>query len=287
MGDIMSVDEVRDSLDDPRFVIVDCRFNLGDPGEGFRSYRKEHLPGAVYFDLEKDLSSPVSRHGGRHPLPKLWDFTFKLGKAGIDHRKKVVAYDDGGAVAARLWWLLKYYGHKDVYVLDEGYSNWKRRGFPTSAQISNPLSTQFVPHLQPGMLAAQGDVKQLLNGDPNENVLIDSRHPKRYSGEFEPIDAKAGHIPGAENWFWEDNLLKNGEWKTDDELKKRFAPLFSKKQCIVYCGSGVTACANVLGLAEAGADNVRLYAGSWSDWISYDENPVAAGRESEQAGQPE
>ncbi|WP_248929172.1 sulfurtransferase [Paenibacillus hamazuiensis] len=261
---------------DDHTVIVDCRFVLGNPDAGRRSYEEDHIPGAVYFDLEEDLSSPIKEHGGRHPLPD-WDaFAKRLGEAGIGNESTVIAYDDqGGAMASRFWWMLKYLGHDRAYVLDGGYTKWKEAGYPVTEEPAAAHEASFIPHPQPHMLVGMEEVKQRI-GRP-ETVLIDSRESKRYEGLEEPIDKVAGHIPGARNHFWKDSLNGQGGWKTAEEQRERFAGLPRDQEIIVYCGSGVTACPNVLALTEAGFTNVKLYAGSWSDWISYEENPIATG----------
>ncbi|WP_202076788.1 sulfurtransferase [Caldalkalibacillus salinus] len=261
-----------DHLDDPKVVTVDCRFTLGEPNAGREAYLEDHLPGARYFDLERDMSGSVSTHGGRHPLPQLDELITKLGEAGIDRDVSVVAYDaQGGAMAARLWWLLKYLGHPSVYVLDGGYTSWKSNGYPTSPIMPTPVSKTFEPQLNPSLLAQMEDVKQALNQE--DTVIIDSRSPERYSGEHEPVDRVGGHIPNAVNVFWKESLDDNGYWIQNDKQRKRFDPYaVEKKNTIVYCGSGVTACVNIMALDEIGI-TPRLYLGSWSDWISYEDTP--------------
>ena len=258
-------------------VIVDCRFQLGKPNAGREAYEAAHIPGAVYLDLERDLSGPVGEHGGRHPLPDISELADKLGALGIDSSVRVVAYDDqGGAMASRLWWLLRYMGHENVAVMDQGFTAWKDAGFPvTDAAPAVPIPKTFVPKLQDGMLADVEDVRRAVHG--GAAVLIDSREGPRYRGEVEPLDRVAGHIPGARNRFWKEALAADGAWKNAEEQRARFADLQQDDRIIVYCGSGVTACPNVLALEEAGFRNVRLYAGSWSDWISYEGNAVADG----------
>jgi thiosulfate/3-mercaptopyruvate sulfurtransferase len=266
-------------LYEPDIVIVDCRFQLGQPVAGREAYEREYIPGAVYFDLEADLSAPVSAHGGRHPLPDMDALAAKLGKAGIDSSIRVVAYDDqGGAMASRFWWLLRYMGHEQVYVMNQGFTAWKNAGYPvTNAVPPIRVPKKFVPQLKPVMLASVEDVRKAIH--ERSEVLIDSREAPRYRGEVEPIDRVAGHIPTAKNRFWKDSLDAEGKWKREDEQAGRFTDLSKDEPLIVYCGSGVTACPNVLALEEAGFTNVRLYAGSWSDWITYEENPVATGDE--------
>jgi thiosulfate/3-mercaptopyruvate sulfurtransferase len=233
----------------------------------------------VYMDLERDLSAPVGKHGGRHPLPDVGELAAKLGRAGIDRGTRVVAYDDqGGAMASRLWWLLRYMGHDAVYVMDQGYSAWKAAGYPvTDAQPAIRVPKRYEPEVQASMLA-DVDAVRAASRD-GSSVLVDSRETRRYLGLEEPIDRVAGHIPGARNWFWKDNLDEQGRWRSAEQLEERFAALEKDAPIIVYCGSGVTACPNVLALEAAGYRNVKLYAGSWSDWISDSTNPVATGNE--------
>ncbi|HEU5138634.1 MAG TPA: sulfurtransferase [Bacillales bacterium] len=252
-------------------VVADCRFELKDAKAGRRQYEQSHIPGAVYFDLEEDLSGPAGEHGGRHPLPDIDAFAKKVGDSGIDQSKQVVVYDDqNGSFAARLWWMLAYLGHDNVSVLDISYSKWLEAGYSVSSEPPHPEECEFVPHVRSEMVVDIEKVKQ--EKDKDEVMLIDSRAPERYLGETEPIDPKAGHIPGAINRFWKENVGDDGKWKTPDELKEELKP-FDDKDLIVYCGSGVTANANVLALKAIGKE-ARLYVGSWSDWSSYSENPV-------------
>ncbi|MEK4508831.1 sulfurtransferase [Paenibacillus sp. FSL K6-2524] len=267
---------------EPDLVIVDCRFELGRPTAGQEAFAQSHIPGAIYLDLEVDLSSPVNTHGGRHPLPDPDVLAKRLSQAGISNNSRIVAYDDqGGMYASRLWWLLRWLGHDSVYVMDEGFSSWKDGGYPlTDAQPIN-IPASFVPNLRHDMLADMNEVKQSLS---NPGVLlVDSRDASRYAGEQEPIDAKAGHIPGAINSFWKQVLDDSGAWKSDQLLSSQFSRLTEAmdkgQEAIIYCGSGVSACPNVLALHRLGYSKVRLYAGSWSDWVSYEENPVAISKE--------
>ncbi|PZE20117.1 sulfurtransferase [Paenibacillus xerothermodurans] len=263
---------------DEHVVIVDCRFVLGNPTAGRQAYAIDHIPGAVYFDLEEDLSAPKSAHGGRHPMPDWDQFARKLGEAGVGRDTTVVAYDDqGGAMASRLWWIMHYLGHTRAYVLDGGYEKWKQAGYPVTDGPTVTHRTVFEANPQEGLLLHMEDVKSRL-GRPG-TVLVDSREHRRYLGLEEAIDPVAGHIPGAKNYFWKDSLTENGGWKDAEAQKERFAGLHTADEIIVYCGSGVTACPNVLALLAAGYKNVKLYAGSWSDWVSYSDNPVATGAE--------
>ncbi len=280
MKNIVSVRWVLARLYEPDMVVVDCRFQLGQPEAGRNAYEESHIPGAIYLDLEKDLSGPLDEHGGRHPLPDAAELAARFGKAGISNETRVVAYDDqGGAMASRLWWLLKYLGHENVFVMDGGFSAWKTAGCPVSAEQKIIVPAQFVATVQHSMLVEVDEVRESL--DTGRYVLIDSREAPRYRGEVEPIDPVAGHIPGARNMFWAEGRHADGSWKNADEQLERFssAGLSADDEIVVYCGSGVTATPNVLALQEAGFAKVKLYAGSWSDWISYPENPIATGEE--------
>jgi thiosulfate/3-mercaptopyruvate sulfurtransferase len=279
-ANLVSTDWLMAHLDDAAVKIVDCRFILGKPELGQEQYSQGHIPGAFYVDLEKDMSGPKQIHGGRHPLPNLGVFSAKLGSLGIDEQTTVVAYDDqGGAMASRLWWLLKFMGHEQVYVLNGGYSLWQEKGHPVTTDLSAAAPTTFAFQPHPEMTIFMEEVKS--EKDQADVVLIDSREAKRYLGLEEPIDAKAGHIPGAKNYFWKEGLKEDGTWKTPEQQKERFKGLSSNDTLIVYCGSGVTACPNVLALHEAGFQKIKLYVGSWSDWSSYEENPIAVEEEKE------
>jgi len=279
MGCIVSSEWLKKNMDRERFIVADCRFVLGQPEEGRRRYREGHLPGAFYVDLEEDMSGPKGEHGGRHPLPDLGAFALKLGSMGIDEHTPVVAYDEmgGGMAAARFWWMLHFLGHPRVYILNGGLAGWTAAGYELETGNPVPEPRTFTPRVQSRLLVSMEEVRERL-GRPG-TVLIDSREPKRYRGEEETIDPKAGHIPGAVNRFWKEALRPDGRWKDAGEQRERFADLDPGDEVIVYCGSGVTACPNVAALYEAGFSKVRLYAGSWSDWISHEENPVATGEE--------
>jgi thiosulfate/3-mercaptopyruvate sulfurtransferase len=272
VSEFISLEEVKERLTDPDTVIVDCRFDLSQKKYGYSAYKEAHLPGALYFDLEEDLSSSVSQHGGRHPLPDVQALAEKLGRAGIDESKTVIAYDDqNGSYAARLWWLLKYYGHDKVFVTEEGFSSWVKKGYPVTTNHPNPESRTFLPKVKDEWTVSVAEVKQLPEGE----LLLDARAPERYRGDVEPLDPKAGHIPGAVNSFWLDNV-KDGKWLSKEALHTHFEP-FQNQPITVYCGSGVTACALFLAMTEGGLKKVMLYPGSWSDWVSYEENPVETG----------
>jgi thiosulfate/3-mercaptopyruvate sulfurtransferase len=258
-------------------VIVDCRFVMGQPEAGRTAYENEHIPGAVYLDLEMDLSSPVAQHGGRHPLPDTNKFVKTIERLGINNETRVVAYDDqGGAMSSRLWWLMKYLGHNEVYTMNEGFTGWKKAGYPSSDKQSIRVPQTFTPQIQYNMVVNMEDVR--IATANRTSLLVDSREHNRYLGLEEPIDSIAGHIPSAINRFWKEVLNEDGRIKSSVELQNHFKDIPEDQDIIVYCGSGVTACPNILGLTEAGYTRVKLYTGSWSDWISYEENLVATGK---------
>jgi thiosulfate/3-mercaptopyruvate sulfurtransferase len=250
-------------------VIVDCRFALADPTLGQQQYQTAHLPGSHYLDLNRDLSNPVGEHGGRHPLPDPANLGEKLAAMGVNTHTLVIAYDDSRfAFAARLWWLLRYYGHDRVAVLDGGYSNWLKAGYPVTTDL--PQRSQrgnFQPQPQANLIVDLAGVKVIQHSPTH--LLIDSREPDRYLGKTEPIDPVAGHIPSAVNYPWQDVSTPDGFVLPIDRQQQRWAAILPDVEPIVYCGSGVTACANLLSLELAGIKYAKLYPGSWSDWCSY------------------
>lgn len=253
--------------------VVDCRFSLADPKKGRKDYHVSHIPGSIYFDLEEDLSGSVMEHGGRHPLPDLDRLVKKLERCGITNNTTLIAYDFGeSAFATRFWWLLKYLGHKNVYVLDGGFKGWLDASLPVTTDIPKFEEAKFHVELNTDILATTDEVKQVVERT-KDSVLIDSREEKRYLGIEEPIDKKAGHIPGALNKPWMEGLV-NAQYRSAAEQRNRFTDIGLENQIIVYCGSGVTACPNFLALKEAGYEKVKLYVGSFSDWISYDGNKI-------------
>ncbi len=249
-------------------VIIDCRFSLADPDLGRKQYQANHLPGAYYLDLNQDLSSPVQKHGGRHPLPNLEQLAAKLAALGITLGETlVVAYDDSRfAFAARLWWLLRYLGHDLITLLDGGFSGWQNQGYPLTPEIPTPSKIgKFIPQLRPEMLV---DIQQV-KARQVQTALVDSREPERYRGEKEPIDPVAGCIPGALNYPWQEVTDAQGYLQPLGIHQQRWERLQETTEIMVYCGSGVTACVNLLSLEIAGLKTGKLYAGSWSDWCSY------------------
>ncbi|SDF51409.1 thiosulfate/3-mercaptopyruvate sulfurtransferase [Fontibacillus panacisegetis] len=284
MDSIVSKQWLLARMYEPDLIIVDCRFQLGSPKAGQDAFKASHIPGAIYLDLEEDLSAPIGEHGGRHPLPDPQTLAQRLGQVGISNSSHIIAYDDqGGMYASRLWWLLRWLGHDNVYVMDEGFTSWKEAGYLVTDAIAVQIPSTFQYRIRKDMVVDMQTVG--LNLDNPSILFVDSREPARYQGLQEPIDAKAGHIPGAINSLWK-NVLKDqvsGSWKNEEELREHFAPITQaldhSKEVIVYCGSGVSACPNVLALYRLGYEQVKLYSGSWSDWISYEENPVATGKE--------
>lgn len=283
---IVSCQWLAENLNNAQLVIADCRFDLKQPDSGAQHYATAHIPGAVYFHLDHDLSSPVQQHGGRHPLPDLSQLAAKLSTIGITRNETlVVAYDDSRfAFAARLWWLLRYLGHDRVALLDGGFKTWQNLGHPTTSEIpTSKIPTSginpgtFRPEVRPELLVDIEAVKT--RKDQPGVLLIDSREPERYRGEYEPIDPVAGHIPGALNAFWKDVTDIQGRAKPIDWHQTYWAnlghepdqKLANAREIIVYCGSGVTACVNLLSLELAGIPGGKLYAGSWSDWCSYEQ----------------
>ena len=263
---------------DPNWVVMDCRFSLADPEAGRRAYRDSHLPGAHYAHLDEDLSDPITPTTGRHPLPDPERLAQKLGEWGIGHDTQVVAYDDMGGMlaAARLWWLLRWLGHTACAVLDGGLPAWRRAGLPLTAEIPAARPTAFVSRPDDRLWMS---TEQVLTLSATE-VLLDARAAARYRGEMEPIDPVAGHIPGALNLPTDGNLTPEGHFLPVAALRERFAAALNDRSpatVIHACGSGVTACHNLLAMEAAGLGGSRLYAGSWSEWIRDPQRAVAVG----------
>jgi thiosulfate/3-mercaptopyruvate sulfurtransferase len=265
--------------------VIDARFVLGQPNAGREAYDAGHIPGAIFVDLERDLSGPKrpGGRGGRHPLPDPNVLASRLSELGIGNEHAVIAYDDPstgqGFYAAHVWWLLRYLGHDRVSVLDGGLPAWVAAGEKLEQDAPIHATARFSSRVRPEMLVNAEDVAARASAA----ILIDSRAAPRYRGEVEPIDAKAGHIPGAINLDWSVGLGSDGKFKSSNAQAERFAMLENAEEVLVYCGSGVSACGNLLALELAGISGAKLYAGSWSDWISRPDAPIAAGQE--RAGQ--
>lgn len=263
-------------------VIVDVRYDLMNAEAGAEAYRAGHLLGAHYANLSHELSSPMRENGagGRHPLPEPAQLARYLGSIGMNVHSHVIAYDDqGGAMASRLRWLLQWLGHQgDVSVLEGGYKGWEEAGYPVATEIPQKVAgIEYEFALNNEIVV---DRSYVLNAIGQAGiVIIDSRDGARYRGDTEPMDKAAGHIPSAVNHFWQEGKRTDGTWKSASEQAERFSTIDKDAEVIVYCGSGVTATPNVFALQEAGFRNVKLYAGSWSDWSSDSGNPVATGDE--------
>lgn len=255
-------------------IFVDCRHQLGNPAFGEEQYRLGHLPQARFAHLDRDLSSPiVSGKTGRHPLPEPEQLKAFFGKLGIGPDTQVVAYDqDVGMFASRLWWLLRAMGHTQVAVLDGGYTAWVASGGAIESTQPELIETKFEGHWNPHSVDSDDVLAQLKKQD---RVLLDARLPERFKGIEEPIDPKAGHIPGAINLPFTGNC-ENGQWRSASALHERFKQ-FSGKEVVGYCGSGVTACHNSLAFVHAGLAEPLLYAGSWSEWVADDTRPIESG----------
>ena len=276
---LVSAATLQQNFDNPNWVIVDCRFSLSEAEAGAYAYRHGHIPNARYAHLDKDLSSAITDYTGRHPLPDFILLAKKLGAWGITNNSQVVAYDDaGGAFAGRLWWLLRCLGHEHVAVLDGGIKYWQKLELPVTTTLPACKPTTFRPYLN---TACWLNALQVQNGLAQRSIcLIDARTPKRYRGEQEPVDPVAGHIPHALNRAFHLNLDNSGLFLSAGQLRNQFSRLIgdtSPEQVVHTCGSGVTACHNLLAMEHAGLTGSKLYAGSWSEWIRDKNRPVAVG----------
>lgn len=262
-------------LGDANLRVLDARFDLLDPASGRLAYEAGHVPGALYVHLDEDLASPPARPGGRHPLPDMQRFTEEIGRRGVGDEHHIVVLDDtGGMYAARAWWLLRYAGHASVQVLDGGYAAYLAADGPLTAEPPSHAPTTLSSHPRPEMLADAAYVQRHMQ---DAKVLtIDARAAERYRGEVEPLDPKAGHVPGAINRPYTENL-RDGRFAGREALQARFAVADGYREVVHYCGSGVSAAHNVLAMEHAGLPGGRLYAGSWSDWSSRDALPVETG----------
>lgn len=276
---LISVDQLRAHLRDPRWCIVDVRHDLFDAEAGIRAYKAGHIPGAVFAHIDTDLSGKKTGQNGRHPLPLRNDLVETFRKWGIGNATQIVAYDaQGSQFAVRLWWLARWLGHERVALLDGGWPKWSAETNLSSTERPQRSRGDFTarPSLMP--LATVDDVVQSL--DNNDRMLLDARTPERYRGEEEPIDPVAGHIPGARNRPWQANLNPDQTFKSARELQSEFESTLGERtpaQITHQCGSGVTACHNVFAMELAGLHGSALYGGSWSEWIADRSRPVATG----------
>ena len=255
----------------------DCRHDLLKPALGEAQYRESHIPGALFADMDRDLSAAKDGTNGRHPLPDRGAFLAWLGQQGVKPTDPVVCYDQSnGVMASRLWWMLRSIGHEAVAVLDGGFARWQAEGRPVSAAIPRPEHSSYRVHRWDDMHVDAAFVERHLG----KLLLVDARSPARYRGEQEPIDPEAGHIPGAKNRFSNDNVAADGSFKPADVLRREFLAVLGDRrpdEVINYCGSGVSACHNLLAMEQAGLGGAKLYAGSWSEWIADPRRPREKG----------
>jgi thiosulfate/3-mercaptopyruvate sulfurtransferase len=276
---LVTTEDLAAHLDDPNWVILDCRFTLTDTEAGRQAYMKAHIPGARYVHLDEDLSAPITDTTGRHPLPDPHTLAEKLCGWGIGVNKQVVVYDDSyGAMAVRLWWMMRWLGHPGVALLDGGYPKWVREKHPVDADIPTPRKAACACLPEPTQIVGADEIMHASR--TGEQLILDARPDRRFSGEFEPLDPIAGHVPNAINWPFDENLDMDGTFLPPEALRENYQALLKGKpawQVLHMCGSGVTACHNILAMEIAGLPGSRLYPGSWSEWISDPARPVATG----------
>lgn len=274
---LVAVADLAQHIDDPHWIVFDCSHDLMKPTFGRESYAKGHLPGAIFLSSDDDLAAPKNGKNGRHPLPTPDAFAARLAGLGFDGTQQVVAYDgQGGMPSSRLWWMLRWLGHDAVALLDGGIAAWTAAGHPLSQDVPKRPIARFAPNIRPSLVDA-GFVQNQLGR--NDVMLLDARAADRYRGENEVIDPVAGHIPGARNRFWGLNL-QDGKFKAPEALRAEFQALLGThrpEQIVHSCGSGVSACHNLLAMEIAGLGGGRLYGGSWSEWIADPTRPIATG----------
>ena len=273
---IVSTDLLAEHLGDPQWNIVDCRFDLTDTEAGEQAYLKAHIPGAASAHLDRNLSGPKTGLNGRHPLPDREAMTATFERLGIANKNLVVAYDQGGGMfASRFWWMLRYAGHDRAAVLDGGWTQWQHENHPRQVDAESPKAATFAPKWRTELLLDAATVQKSL--DKPGVTLLDARGAARFDGSTERLDPVAGHIPGALNHPCQANLRENGTFHNVAVLRQQFDAVLGSTppdQVVSYCGSGVTACHNLLALALAGLDGGKLYAGSWSEWCSDPSRPT-------------
>jgi len=261
------------------WAIADCRFDLQQDRWGHAQYREAHIPGAIYVSLNDDLSTRPSGSNGRHPLPAPEEMAATFGRLGISSSTQVIVYDqDIGMFASRLWWMLRYCGHDAVALLDGGWAKWSRERRPTRTGEETRAPAVFVPDVRSDARLSIAEVEPLV-GDTNV-LLVDARGPERFEGRTEPLDRVAGHIPGARNHYYKLNVGDDGTLLPPEQLRAQFERTLqgrSPSRTVMYCGSGVSACHNLLAMEHAGLSGARLYPGSWSEWSADPAHPVATG----------
>jgi thiosulfate/3-mercaptopyruvate sulfurtransferase len=274
---LISVAELARDLADPSLVVFDCRHELTNPAFGGRAYGESHIPGARFANVDQDLSGPLTGSNGRHPLPDPARLVDWLGRMGVSNASQVVGYDQaGGAYSARLWWLLRWVGHEKVAVLDGGWQAWLAAGHAVTQAVPSPHAARFTGTPDDSARVDAKFVQGRLNSP--DMVLVDARANDRFHGQNETIDPVAGHIPGAVNRFFKDNLDAQGRFRKPEELRAAFAPLVGQlpaTKVVHQCGSGITACHNLFAMEVAGIRGSKLYPGSWSEWIADPSRPIA------------
>jgi thiosulfate/3-mercaptopyruvate sulfurtransferase len=277
MSNFVTAKWLYENLNNKDIVIVDCRADLFDKEYGSKVYSEGHIRGAFFLDVKKDLAGEPEEHGGRSPLPDLEVLKEKLENVGISEDSIIVAYDEVKlAGAERLWWMLKYLGHCRVHILNGGINSWLQEGYPTVREVPKADKGTFNIKLNENIITNIVKVREIMND--KDYIIVDSRAPERYRGEIEPIDKKAGHIPGAVNYHWKDVLNEKEQFKCKKELEEHFKELEKYKKVVLQCGSGIDACGNFVAMDEVGF-KPKLYLGSWSDWVSYEDSPIAIGEE--------
>ncbi len=281
---LIEPEELLAELANPQWAVIDCRFDLARPGWGRAAWAQGHIPNAQYADLDQDLSGARGPGTGRHPLPAPQALAATFSRWGIDAQVQVIAYDQaGGMYAARLWWLLRWLGHDGVAVLNGGLAAWERRGLPLESRPAARAARAFVARLHPDMTVSTGEVAAALKAGALASgamLLVDARGADRFAGENETLDPVAGHVPGARNHPFAGNQDSDGRFLDAAQLRTRWQATLagaSAADVVAMCGSGVTACHNLLALELAGLSGARLYGGSWSEWISDPARPVARG----------
>ena len=276
---LVTTDELARHLDDPNWIVIDTRHELTNPDTGPRVYAEGHIPGARFMHVDHDLSGPKTGKNGRHPLPDPGELARKLNELGVGPDKQIVVYDDmGGNYAVRLWWMLRWLGHGAVALLDGGYPQWVKEGRPVSTETPAPRGGSFVPRPQLGATVDVSFVERFAQSPGTR--LVDARAAERFTGQQEAIDPVAGHVPGAVNRFWKQNLGPDGRFKPASQLRHEFSTLLGNLDAhdmVHMCGSGVTACHNIFAMELAGLPGSKLYPGSWSEWCADPSRPVGKG----------
>jgi len=274
---LISTDVLAQHLNHSSWLIADCRYNLKDESWGHAQYNAGHIPGAIFVNLAHDLAAPRTGSNGRHPLPAPEVMAATFARLGIGDATQVIAYDqDAGAFASRLWWMLRYLGHDAVAVLDGGFARWNGEGRPAQSGEETRPSATFTPRLRAQMRLTVDDVAVHLHD--SSMLLVDARSPERYAAQPDPLDQVPGHIPGARNRFYRHNISDAGTMRPASELRADYEGVLEGRppsDVVMYCGSGVTACHNLLAMEHAGLPGAKLFAGSWSEWEADPKRPIA------------